>query len=214
MEKSGTPLSTPLDIHVDDKSNMYVECYICMKTPTDPIATLCGHIFCWPCIYVWLQNGSKPCPICRIVLAKEMSILALYGFGTSAKPTNNTFSENEATTSTNIIPPRPPNPAWFVYPDLHRVMSETNIGGSKQDTLKIIFDATYLQFRQLHKEIDLKNNLIRNRNQLERRISDLTQEIEYNTMQHRDEINQLNQALVKLQLQLAQANDQKAQANE
>ena len=58
-----------------------------------------------------------------------MNILPLHGFGTSAKSTN-----NEATTSTNVIPSRPPNPAWFIYADSNQMIYETNTQGSNQVT--------------------------------------------------------------------------------
>jgi len=27
------------------------ECNICLETASEPVITLCGHLFCWPCIY-------------------------------------------------------------------------------------------------------------------------------------------------------------------
>lgn len=33
-----------------------INCNICDKHPDEPIATTCGHIFCWPCYYL-----ASPC---------------------------------------------------------------------------------------------------------------------------------------------------------
>ena len=42
------------------------DCVICTEVPTNPVATSCGHVFCWGCMYKWgIQNGPKPCPVCR-----------------------------------------------------------------------------------------------------------------------------------------------------
>jgi len=136
MERSGVPLPTPFGIYGDDKSNLcphQVKCYICKKPQTNPVATLCGFFFCWSCIYKWLQNEPKACSICRITLTREMNIIALYELGTSAKPTNNTINANEATTSTNVILPHPPNPTSFICSNLHQVTSKTTIEGSSQE---------------------------------------------------------------------------------
>ena len=27
------------------------ECNICLEIASDPVITLCGHLYCWPCIY-------------------------------------------------------------------------------------------------------------------------------------------------------------------
>lgn len=32
------------------KKSMF-ECNICLDVVNEPVITLCGHLFCWPCIY-------------------------------------------------------------------------------------------------------------------------------------------------------------------
>lgn len=39
-------------------------CPLCSNQRSNPTSTLCGHIFCWDCIYRWLRERSE-CPICR-----------------------------------------------------------------------------------------------------------------------------------------------------
>ncbi|XP_031113343.1 E3 ubiquitin-protein ligase RNF185-like [Ipomoea triloba] len=58
------------------------ECNICFDLAQDPIVTLCGHLFCWPCLYKWLHihSHSKECPVCK-ALVEEEKLVPLYGRG-------------------------------------------------------------------------------------------------------------------------------------
>lgn len=53
-----------------------------MDTPTDPVITVCGHLYCWPCLYKWaaMTADCPKCPVCNagIVLDK---VIPLYGRG-------------------------------------------------------------------------------------------------------------------------------------
>ncbi|KAI5439096.1 hypothetical protein KIW84_024743 [Lathyrus oleraceus] len=62
----------------------------------DPVITLCGHLFCWPCLYKWLHHRSHPqeCPVCKGVVGEE-KLVPLYGKGRSV------------TDPRTEIPPRP-----------------------------------------------------------------------------------------------------------
>ncbi|KAI3755550.1 hypothetical protein L1987_55353 [Smallanthus sonchifolius] len=61
------------------------ECNICFDLAQDPIVTLCGHLFCWPCLYKWLQFHSyaHECPVCK-ALVDEDNLVPIYGRGTSS----------------------------------------------------------------------------------------------------------------------------------
>ncbi|CAL1396260.1 unnamed protein product [Linum trigynum] len=64
------------------------ECNICFELAQDPIVTLCGHLFCWPCLYKWLHFHSqcRECPVCK-ALVEEEKLVPLYGRGkTSTDP--------------------------------------------------------------------------------------------------------------------------------
>ncbi|KAK9669927.1 hypothetical protein RND81_13G164500 [Saponaria officinalis] len=60
------------------------ECNICFDLAQDPIVTLCGHLFCWPCLYRWLHyhSQSQECPVCKAIV-QENKLVPLYGRGKS-----------------------------------------------------------------------------------------------------------------------------------
>jgi hypothetical protein len=35
-------------------------CNICLDAVTEPVVTQCGHLYCWPCMYQWLEPGMLP----------------------------------------------------------------------------------------------------------------------------------------------------------
>ena len=49
------------------------ECTICLETAKEPVLTKCGHMFCWPCIYNWLDSkgGRAKCPNCKNEITKN-----------------------------------------------------------------------------------------------------------------------------------------------
>ncbi|EOY14676.1 RING/U-box superfamily protein [Theobroma cacao] len=61
------------------------ECNICFDLAQDPIVTLCGHLFCWPCLYKWLNihSRSHECPVCKALIEEE-KLVPLYGRGKSS----------------------------------------------------------------------------------------------------------------------------------
>ncbi|PON36457.1 Cdk-activating kinase assembly factor [Parasponia andersonii] len=61
------------------------ECNICFDLAQDPIVTLCGHLFCWPCLYKWLHihSRSQDCPVCKALIEEE-KLVPLYGRGKSS----------------------------------------------------------------------------------------------------------------------------------
>ena len=46
--------------------NNSLECIICLSSPKLPVATQCGHIFCWHCLRNWLDTQRQLiCPVCK-----------------------------------------------------------------------------------------------------------------------------------------------------
>eukprot|EP01114_Cavostelium_apophysatum_P013091 TRINITY_DN3094_c0_g1_i2.p1 TRINITY_DN3094_c0_g1~~TRINITY_DN3094_c0_g1_i2.p1 ORF type:complete len:194 (-),score=10.67 TRINITY_DN3094_c0_g1_i2:58-639(-) len=68
----------------DDKESTF-DCNICLEPASDPVISMCGHLFCWPCILQWIQSpGDRPCPVCKSVISKE-KLIPLYGRGKEQK---------------------------------------------------------------------------------------------------------------------------------
>ncbi|XP_019165847.1 PREDICTED: E3 ubiquitin-protein ligase rnf146-like [Ipomoea nil] len=62
------------------------DCNICLDLAQEPVVTCCGHLFCWPCLYRWLNlhSDAKECPVCKgEVTMKTMT--PIYGRGRSIK---------------------------------------------------------------------------------------------------------------------------------
>lgn len=80
-----------------EKDDRMFECNICLDTPKDAVVSLCGHLFCWPCLHQWLETRPtrQVCPVCKAAISKE-KVIPLYGRGATKQedPRNN-------------VPPRP-----------------------------------------------------------------------------------------------------------
>ncbi|XP_028807894.1 E3 ubiquitin-protein ligase RMA1H1-like [Neltuma alba] len=97
------------------------DCNICFDCVQDPVVTLCGHLYCWPCIYKWLhfhnlsnqENGeeqSPQCPVCKTEVSQS-SLVPLYGRGQTTKP-----SKGKSHHVGSMIPQRPHGPLSLVDP--------------------------------------------------------------------------------------------------
>lgn len=85
---SRSPPSPPYSSNNNNSDAGDFECNICFDLAQDPIITLCGHLFCWPCLYKWLHfhSQSRECPVCK-ALVEEEKLVPLYGRGkTSTDP--------------------------------------------------------------------------------------------------------------------------------
>ncbi|GER36466.1 RING/U-box superfamily protein [Striga asiatica] len=119
-----------------EKNSPCFDCSICLDFARDPVVTLCGHLYCWPCIYKWLDSqGSSDeppqCPICKAQISVK-TIVPLYGRGQS-------FSESEA--EGKVIPPRPSacnikalasilNPEQQFTPPHHQIQSRQSFSNN------------------------------------------------------------------------------------
>ncbi|KQJ95280.1 hypothetical protein BRADI_3g16215v3 [Brachypodium distachyon] len=77
--------------------NSSFECNICLEADKEPVVTPCGHFFCWPCLYQWLNGHSihSECPVCNREVF-EVNVTPIYG-----------RSVHECDPSNNDVPPRP-----------------------------------------------------------------------------------------------------------
>uniref|UniRef100_A0A673TEZ3 E3 ubiquitin-protein ligase RNF n=1 Tax=Suricata suricatta TaxID=37032 RepID=A0A673TEZ3_SURSU len=62
------------------------ECNICLETARDAVVSVCGHLYCWPCLHQWLETRPErqECPVCKAGISRE-KVVPLYGRG-SQKP--------------------------------------------------------------------------------------------------------------------------------
>ena len=65
-------ISNPDGNGKEDDSSPF-ECNICYDLARDPVVTLCGHLYCWPCLAKWFrsQQGTRVCPVCKSDLEGE-----------------------------------------------------------------------------------------------------------------------------------------------
>ncbi|XP_014206250.1 E3 ubiquitin-protein ligase RNF185 isoform X2 [Copidosoma floridanum] len=80
-----------------ERDDRMFECNICLDTAKDAVVSMCGHLFCWPCLHQWLETRPtrQVCPVCKAAISKE-KVIPLYGRG-------NTKQEDPR----NNVPPRP-----------------------------------------------------------------------------------------------------------
>ncbi|CAH9107814.1 unnamed protein product [Cuscuta europaea] len=77
------------------------DCNICLDSAHDPVVTFCGHLYCWPCIYLWLSTSNEHpshhpnCPVCKSYISKS-TLVPLYGDGVSS---SSSFSSSSSSSS-------------------------------------------------------------------------------------------------------------------
>jgi len=71
---------------INTSGNSEYECNICFDTAYSPVLTLCGHLFCWPCLHQWLEAQSQNplCPVCKAGCGQD-KVIPIYGRGKEAK---------------------------------------------------------------------------------------------------------------------------------
>lgn len=60
------------------KSENIPKCILCLEERHNTCATICGHLFCWPCIMDWLDQKEE-CPVCREP-TKKSTVVYLMNF--------------------------------------------------------------------------------------------------------------------------------------
>lgn len=66
------------------KDDSMFECNICLDTAKEAVVSMCGHLFCWPCLHQWLETrpSRQLCPVCKAAISKE-KVIPLYGRGST-----------------------------------------------------------------------------------------------------------------------------------
>lgn len=84
--QQGNPVPEQDSDPTSSKFDSAFECNICLETAKDAVVSLCGHLFCWPCLYQWLyatdsnSQSHKTCPVCKSAISREKTI-PIYGRG-------------------------------------------------------------------------------------------------------------------------------------
>ena len=70
----------------DSNSNAAFECNICLDVAREAVISMCGHLFCWPCLHTWLETrpNRQICPVCKAGIGKD-KVVPLYGRGNYRK---------------------------------------------------------------------------------------------------------------------------------
>lgn len=68
------------------KDESMFECNICLDTAKEAVVSMCGHLFCWPCLHQWLETRPtrQLCPVCKAAISKD-KVIPLYGRGSSTE---------------------------------------------------------------------------------------------------------------------------------
>lgn len=74
------------------------------QVASDPVVTMCGHLYCWPCLYKWLQTRyqCRTCPVCKAGVDRD-KVVPIYGPGSDKDPRLKT----KAIDDLQVLPPRP-----------------------------------------------------------------------------------------------------------
>ncbi|TRY82253.1 hypothetical protein DNTS_009367 [Danionella cerebrum] len=87
-----------------DRDRGTFECNICLDTARDAVISLCGHLFCWPCLHQnlkllqglelmltlrvlqWLETrpSRQQCPVCKAGISRD-KVIPLYGRGSTSQ---------------------------------------------------------------------------------------------------------------------------------
>ncbi|KAL6999500.1 RING-type E3 ubiquitin transferase [Sarracenia purpurea var. burkii] len=97
LNQKWDPISAPAT--ASESVNGCFDCNICLESAHDPVVTLCGHLYCWPCIFKWLhvQNPafeSPNCPVCKSKISRS-SLVPLYGRGSASSESDSKKPQRE-----------------------------------------------------------------------------------------------------------------------
>jgi hypothetical protein len=82
---------TATQLPSEPKPKDYFECNICLDTASEPVLTPCGHLFCWPCIFQWMESDRSmrnACPVCKSGISTS-KLIPIYTRSVTKDPRQN-----------------------------------------------------------------------------------------------------------------------------
>jgi len=100
--------STDKDVSKEDSAFI---CNICLEiTHKDPVVTQCGHLYCWSCLFRWLNTQHTTCPVCKAGVSKE-NVIPLFIRGSEQDPRTHIQSSDSSVPNRPVgRRPEPGNP--------------------------------------------------------------------------------------------------------
>ena len=100
--------STDKDVSKEDSAFI---CNICLEiTHKDPVVTQCGHLYCWSCLFRWLNTQHTTCPVCKAGVSKE-NVIPLFIRGSEQDPRTHMQSSDSSVPNRPVgRRPEPGNP--------------------------------------------------------------------------------------------------------
>lgn len=97
-------------------------CNICFDEVTEPVVTKCGHLYCWPCLFQWLEpgmrrderqslgmtipayriadNSRRLCPVCKLECPVS-SVIPVYIRAPTFETTTSSVPKSDSNTTNN-----------------------------------------------------------------------------------------------------------------
>jgi len=94
---SAQPSAPPPPTDSNSNTEGSFDCNICLDVAKDAVVSMCGHLFCWPCLHQWLETkpNRQVCPVCKAAISRD-KVIPLYGRGSTRQDPR------------DKLPPRPP----------------------------------------------------------------------------------------------------------
>jgi E3 ubiquitin-protein ligase RNF5 len=78
----------------EDMDGAFV-CNVCLEPvkDRDPVVTQCGHLYCWPCLYRWLNTHHSTCPMCKAGVTQD-NVIPIFIRGSVEDPRTKSSQEH------------------------------------------------------------------------------------------------------------------------
>lgn len=60
-------------------------CNVCLDPVKDPVVTQCGHLYCWACLFRWLNTHHNTCPVCKAGISRD-NVIPIFIEGNEQDP--------------------------------------------------------------------------------------------------------------------------------